>query len=116
MGVWRGLLDRFGPAGDADAMMRADLWTYLSDDCLCKTDRASMAHGLEVRVPMLGDGVVDLVLPQPASLKTAAGLKAVLRSLAARSLPPEVWDRPKHGFSVPLRDYLRGAWRQRGAA
>ena len=59
MESWTALLDRFGPVAGTDCLMRSDLWTYLADDCLCKTDRASMAHGLEVRVPMLGNEVVD---------------------------------------------------------
>ena len=37
---------------DSAALMRADLWTYLSENCLVKTDRAAMAHGLEIRVPL----------------------------------------------------------------
>ena len=53
--------------------MRADLWTYLSENCLAKVDRASMAHGLEVRVPLLGNRVVDFALSQPAERAPAAG-------------------------------------------
>ncbi len=111
LGRWKQQVLRWGGAMDTDSLMRGDLWTYLSDNCLVKTDRASMQHSLEVRVPMLGNPVVDLVLPQPASVKTAGGPKAVLNALAQRHLPREVWDRPKHGFSVPLRDYFRGPWR-----
>lgn len=102
---WTGTLD-------SDALMRADLWTYLSDNCLVKTDRASMRHALEVRVPMLDNEVVDLVLPEPASVKLQGGLKAVLIELSRRYLPREVWDRPKHGFSVPLERYFRGPWKR----
>jgi asparagine synthase (glutamine-hydrolysing) len=68
------------PIGTA-ALMRADLWTYLSEDCLVKTDRASMAHGLEVRVPFLGNPVLDLVLGWPAEVHfDADGGKALLRA------------------------------------
>jgi asparagine synthase (glutamine-hydrolysing) len=112
--AWRTQLDRFPPAGQTDSLMRADLWTYLADNCLVKTDRASMAHSLEVRVPLLGNDVVDLVLPQPASVKLARGLKSVLKELARRHLPRPVWDRPKHGFSVPLKTYFAGPWQSRG--
>src|SRR5690606_30655753 len=56
---WRRLASSFGGRFDSTALMRADLWTYLSENCLVKTDRAGMAHGLEVRVPLLGNALVD---------------------------------------------------------
>ena len=65
---WQTLTKSFNNKMDADSLIRSDLWTYLSDNCLVKTDRASMAHSLEVRVPMLGNPVVDLMAQQPASL------------------------------------------------
>ncbi len=107
--LWRNLAGGM----DTASLMRADLWTYLSENCLAKADRASMAHGLEVRVPMLGNAVLDAVLELPAALHyDAGGGKALLRELARRSLPQAVWDRPKHGFSVPLRKLFNGAWRE----
>jgi asparagine synthase (glutamine-hydrolysing) len=110
---WMNLTLRYRDRMDADALMRSDLWTYLSDNCLAKTDRASMAHALEVRVPMLGNDVVDRVLPLDASMKMPGGnLKAILKALAERYLDRSVWDRPKHGFSVPLRQYFATSWRQ----
>jgi asparagine synthase (glutamine-hydrolysing) len=113
MRYWLDLAHRFGPKIETDQLMRADLWTYLSENCLVKSDRASMAHGLEARVPMLGNSVVDLVLPQPAGVKMQHGLKSLLVELSKRHLTPDVWDRPKHGFSVPLQTYFTGSWRQR---
>jgi asparagine synthase (glutamine-hydrolysing) len=100
-------------AGDMDsaALMRADLWTYLSENCLVKTDRAGMAHGLEVRVPLLGNAVTDFALAQPAARHLEPEPKALLRRLAREKLPAEVWNRPKHGFSVPLRENFNGPWR-----
>jgi len=110
---WLQLALRWGePIGTA-ALMRADLWTYLSEDCLVKTDRASMAHGLEVRVPFLGNPVLDLVLHWPAEVHfDREGGKALLRAIARRSLPESAWNRPKHGFSMPLRELFNGAWRE----
>jgi asparagine synthase (glutamine-hydrolysing) len=93
--------------------MRSDLWTYLSENCLAKTDRASMAHGLEVRVPLLGNAVLDSVLRLPAEAHINGEDKLLLRELARRHLPDSVWNRPKHGFSVPLRELFNGAWRER---
>ena len=111
MGRWRELIDALGGRMDTATLMRADLWSYLSENCLVKTDRASMAHGLEVRVPMLGNPVVDVVLPLPARLHAGPGGKAILREIARRTLPETVWQRPKHGFSVPLQELFRGPWR-----
>ena len=101
---------------DSAALMRADLWTYLSENCLTKTDRASMAHGLEVRVPLLGQPVIDFALSVPATVHLKNGLKSLLTGLAKERLPNCVWDRPKHGFSVPVRQLFKGAWREVGDA
>lgn len=107
---WRDLADRLGNF-DRGALMRADLWTYLSENCLVKTDRASMAHGLEVRVPLLANVLQDSVLPLPADIHfDSGGGKAILRALARRHLPEVVWKREKHGFSVPLRSNFAGQW------
>ena len=102
----------YGERFDTDVLMRADLGTYLSENCLVKTDRASMLASLEVRVPYLDESILDRILPIPAQQKIAAGqLKALLMPIARRLLPREVWDRPKHGFTVPLGVRLAGAWR-----
>ncbi|MEO5355282.1 MAG: asparagine synthase (glutamine-hydrolyzing), partial [Magnetococcus sp. XQGC-1] len=111
LGRWHDLLDELGGNLDTATLMRADLWSYLSENCLSKTDRASMAHGLEVRVPMLGNPVLEAILPLPAWVHVAPGGKAILREIARRTLPESVWKRPKHGFSVPLRTLFPGPWR-----
>ena len=112
LALWRELTLVYGRGMDTASLMRADLWTYLSEDCLVKTDRASMNHSLEVRVPLLGNPVLDLVLDWPAGVHyDAAGGKALLRALARRHLPEAVWNRPKHGFSVPLQHYFDGQWK-----
>jgi len=110
--LWRELASRHG-GYDRGALLRADLWTYLSENCLTKTDRASMAHGLEVRVPLLANALQDRMLRLPASVHfDAGGGKALLRALARRYLPEAVWNREKHGFSVPLRANFAGPWRE----
>ncbi len=108
---WQNLVDDCGDRWDRDALMRADVWNFLAGNGLTKTDRASMWQGMEARVPMLGNPVVDLILPQPASVKLAGGLKTVLKELARRHLPREAWDRPKRGFTVPVTQYLCHDWR-----
>jgi asparagine synthase (glutamine-hydrolysing) len=109
---WERRAQRYGERFDPDVLMRTDLETYLSEDCLVKTDRASMLASLEVRVPYLDETVLNRILPIPAQEKLRSGqLKALLMPIARRLLPKEVWDRPKHGFDVPLDARLAGAWR-----
>lgn len=108
---WRELASSFGDKIDTAGLMRADLWTYLSENCLAKTDRASMAHSLEVRVPLLDNTIADFALNQSGDIHVKPELKALLRSLAKKHLPDDVWARPKHGFSVPLLSYFNGPWR-----
>jgi asparagine synthase (glutamine-hydrolysing) len=109
---WERRAQRYGQRFDTDVLMRADLETYLSENCLVKTDRASMLASLEVRVPYLDETVLERILPLPGQAKMPDGqLKALLMPLARRLLPREVWDRPKQGFGGPLDAWLAGAWR-----
>ena len=108
---WKQKAGRFQPSFGTDLLMRTDLETYLSENCLVKTDRASMLASLEVRVPYLDEMVLDRILPLSANQKIINGeLKSLLMPLARRMLPPEVWDRPKHGFDVPINDWFAGKW------
>jgi asparagine synthase (glutamine-hydrolysing) len=110
---WDRRARRYGATLDTELLMRADLETYLSENCLVKTDRASMLASLEVRVPYLDHTILDRILPLPAHQKIVnKQLKALLYSIARRLLPTEVWNRPKHGFNVPLDVRLSGAWRE----
>jgi asparagine synthase (glutamine-hydrolysing) len=109
---WERIAIRYGDRIDMDLLMRTDLQTYLSENCLVKTDRASMLASLEVRVPFLDELILDRVLPLHANRKIVNGtLKALLMPIARRLLPSQVWDRPKHGFHVPLSPFLAGNWR-----
>ncbi len=75
----------------------------LPSDMLRKVDMMSMLAGIEVRVPMLDEELVNLALSLPHRLKTDGRIgKLVLRDVARRWLPPEVASHPKHGFSIPL--------------
>jgi asparagine synthase (glutamine-hydrolysing) len=108
---WESRARRYGRQLDPDVLMRTDLETYLSENCLVKTDRASMLASLEVRVPYLDDDVLDRVLPLSAAKKLGGRqLKALLMPIARRLLPKQVWDRPKQGFDVPLDTRLATAW------
>lgn len=109
---WEHRAERYGSVYDTDLLMRTDLETYLSENCLVKTDRASMLASLEVRVPFLDNVILDHVLPLPAENKIINGtLKALLLPIARRILPKEVWNRPKQGFTVPFGRRLKGDWR-----
>jgi asparagine synthase (glutamine-hydrolysing) len=93
-------------------MMATDFATYMHGDILVKVDRASMAESLEVRCPFLDSEVVDFAWSLPDELRIGSrGLKVVLHDLARRLVPPEVVDRPKMGFGVPLARWLRGPLR-----
>jgi asparagine synthase (glutamine-hydrolysing) len=84
-----------------------DMQMYLAGDILTKVDRASMSVSLEVRVPLLDEDMLKAVLPLGASTIGALGRKALLVNAVRPHLPPEVLDRPKQGFSVPLNEWFR---------
>jgi len=87
-----------------------DLSTSLADDMLTKVDRMSMAHGLEVRVPLLDYRLVEFALSLPphwlVSARAIEG-KRILRSVARPMLPKGIFEHPKQGFVVPLNEWLK---------
>ncbi|HEV2776776.1 MAG TPA: asparagine synthase C-terminal domain-containing protein, partial [Solirubrobacteraceae bacterium] len=86
-----------------------DTVTYLVDDLLVKTDRASMAHSLEVRVPFLDPAVAGLALALPTAAKVRGLRKKRLLRRAVRGLvPASVAYGRKQGFSIPAAAWLRG--------
>jgi|AntAceMinimDraft_11_1070367.scaffolds.fasta_scaffold00086_3 asparagine synthase (glutamine-hydrolysing) len=94
------------------AMLHYDYTTYLPDDILVKVDRASMAVGLEARAPLLDQRVLELAwsLPREYLYDGQTG-KRVLRDLLTRYVPRDLIDRPKRGFSVPVKEWLVGPLR-----
>ncbi len=87
-----------------------DIKTWLPGDILTKVDRAAMAFGLEVRVPMLDHNFVEWALGLPEAMKIANGQgKYVLKRAFEKLVPKDVLYRPKQGFSVPLASWFRGA-------
>jgi asparagine synthase (glutamine-hydrolysing) len=95
----------------------ADLKLYLCDDILVKVDRASMAHALEVRVPLLDHQIVEQAARLPSWMKLEGGeTKRVLKRAAAKHLPASTFARKKMGFVVPIPEWLRGPLRERAEA
>lgn len=109
---------RFVAAGRGDALSRCqsvDIDTYLVNDNLTKVDIASMAHGLEVRVPLLDHRLLETVAALPPSLRLrqreGGGWcgKYALKQAASRFYPWDMLDTPKRGFSIPVGAWLGGA-------
>jgi asparagine synthase (glutamine-hydrolysing) len=106
------LRNRYRETVGADELARlqdVDLGIYLVDDLLVKTDRASMAHSLEARVPYLDTVVTNLALALPTRHKIRGlSKKVLLRKAAAPLLPREIVHGKKRGFSIPAAAWLRG--------
>lgn len=91
-----------------------DLHTYLVGDINTKVDRASMAHSLEVREPLMDHPLVEWLATLPTSLKMRSGEgKFLLKKAMEPYLPNDIMYRPKMGFAVPLARWFRGPLRQR---
>ena len=91
-------------------LQAADVWEYLPNDILAKTDRMTMAHGLEMRAPFLEPELAEFALRLPERFKVSrwGRSKHVLRVLAARAYGVVAANAPKQGFSIPVHGWLRG--------
>jgi asparagine synthase (glutamine-hydrolysing) len=103
---------RYAETEGAEALARlqdVDTGIYLVDDLLVKTDRASMAHSLEARVPFCDPAVAELALALPRRLRVRGlAKKRLLRKAVAPLVPPEIARGRKQGFSIPAAAWLRG--------
>ena len=96
--------ERFGGAG---RLQYVDIKTYLVDDILTKVDRMSMAASLEARVPLLDHRVVEFAVNLPSRMKVSRGkTKIILRNIMKDTLPRSVLNKPKQGFSIPIKHWL----------
>ncbi len=115
--VWRRTKRRPAPAHGLSPLKHSlldDLKTYLPSDILLKSDRVSMMHSLELRVPFLNHQLAQFALRLPDQMKVRSGVrKYLLREAMRDMLPSEVLQRPKKGFSIPMDVWLweKGPWR-----
>lgn len=94
--------------GDLNSFFYTDVQLVLPNDMLTKVDLMSMAHGLEVRVPFLDHEVAAFAFQLPVESKINGQMKKRIVQDAFRELlPPELYNRPKHGFEVPLLKWFR---------
>jgi asparagine synthase (glutamine-hydrolysing) len=84
-----------------------DVKTYLADDILTKVDRMSMAVSIEARVPLLDYHIVEFALNLPSQMKLrGARTKSILRQAVKKMVPDAVLEKPKEGFSIPMKHWL----------
>ncbi len=94
------------------SIMRVDMTSYLADDLLVKSDRASMAASLEVRLPFLAFPLIEFALKLPSSYKVRGmTTKYLLKKAVAPYLPEKTIKRPKKGFGIPVGQWLKNEFR-----
>ncbi len=108
----QGHFDRYATDDLINRLLYVDTKVQLVDCMLTKVDRMSMAHSLEVRVPLLDLRLVEFMSRLPSSLKVRGlTLKYLLKRVARRLLPREIMRRPKAGFSIPVAVWIKGELR-----
>jgi asparagine synthase (glutamine-hydrolysing) len=108
LNVLRFYYDRADTADPLSRIQYVDIKTYLTDDILVKVDRASMAHSLEVRAPILDHKLMELAASMPSSLKLRGTHgKYIFKKALKQVLPEAVLERKKMGFAVPLAKWFR---------
>jgi asparagine synthase (glutamine-hydrolysing) len=105
----RDVLHRFDGDDLLGRQLYADLSVYLADDILVKVDRMSMATSLETRAPFLDADVMELAFSMPGHLKIRRGeRKWILKRAMRDALPSRILTRRKEGFSIPMKNWLKG--------
>jgi asparagine synthase (glutamine-hydrolysing) len=107
--VYRDVWNRADGLDDTDRTLYGDFSTYLPDQLLAKSDRASMAHSLEARSPLLDRALIEYAATIPTALRLKGfETKYVLKKVAERYVPRSVLYRRKRGFVMPASRWLRG--------
>lgn len=102
------ILGQLKNGGDFNDILYTDMHLVLVNDMLTKVDLMSMSCGLEIRVPFLDHNVVDFAFSLPASSKINNNIrKRIVQDTFRHLLPPQLYNRPKKGFEVPLLKWLR---------
>ncbi len=102
------LVKPFGKGRSMNDVLYMDMHMVLPNDMLVKVDLMSMANSLEVRVPFLDYEVVNHAFSLPVDFKIDRySTKKILRETFRKELPPELFNRPKHGFEVPMLKWMR---------
>lgn len=112
--IARTFYDRVSHLDASTQMQYIDLNLWMPGDILLKADKMTMAHSLELRVPFLDKEVFELARSIPTKYRLSNGTtKYVLRKAMEGMIPEQIVSRPKLGFPVPLRDWLRGPYANR---
>lgn len=107
------LHEQYKTLNPMNQLLYTDFKTYLEGDILYKVDRASMAHSLEVRVPLLNYKLVEFVNTLPFELKLKRFTsKFILKKTVANILPDSIINRPKKGFNMPVAKWLKNEFRE----
>lgn len=107
--IYQNIFDRMGSLSIADKIMAVDFETQLIDEYLAYTDRFTMAHSLEARVPFLDHRLVEWAATLPVKKRSHSGdPKYLLKRALHQNLPEEIFCRPKMGFSLPYGKWLAG--------
>ena len=106
--ITRPYFDKVKDLDDVTKKQYVDMFLWLPNDILLKADKMTMAHSLELRVPYLDKEVLNLALTLPKKYKVKNKMgKYALRQAAASKIPQEWFDRPKLGFLVPFKEFLK---------
>ncbi len=112
MSSFRIPLNRRPSASPLNRLLQLNFETYLPEDLLVKTDRCSMAHGLELRSPFLDPSLMAYAARLPDGLRVKSGrMKWILGEAFRDMIPPSILSRSKMGFGVPLPSWFRTHWR-----
>jgi len=100
--------------GDINDVLYTDMKMVLTNDMLRKVDAMSMANSLEVRTPFLDHRLVNFAFSLPSKFKINADMKKkILQDTFREELPEEIYQRPKHGFEVPLLNWFQNELRNK---